>query len=438
MSDDKKKFEQRQKLKKYAVFAVMFLAFAGCIWLIFAPSEADRQKQKEGTGFNAQIPDPKKDEIISDKRDAYVREQAKQKENDRMRSLEAFMTDTRPMQAANTDPVEDPGAEEEQKPAFQSNQGTNPIRTSNAAYNDINRTLGSFYDSPKEDPEKAELKKKLEQLEAKMQEKEDRKAAMDDQLALMEKSYQMAAKYIPQGQTGEQNPFSREQGLTAEHMKNKIVKSSGTTKKPKASPVGQVMETVVSALSQRMTDEELMDRYDRERNDGFYSVDAQAVNSNKNTISACIHDEQRVTEGQSLRMRLTEAMIAGTTFIPENTILTGQAKVQGERMEITVSAIEYEGEIIHVELSVYDSDGQKGINIPGSMELNAAKEIAANMGSNLGSSINISQQSAGQQLLTDMGRGLLQGSSQYLGRKFRTVTVTLKAGYKLMLMPKEN
>ena len=31
-----------------------------------------------------------------------------------------------------------------------------------------------------------------------------------------------------------------------------------------------------------------------------------------------------------------------------------------------------------VELAVYDNDGQEGIFIPGSMEANAAKEVAAN------------------------------------------------------------
>lgn len=424
---------KKQQLKKYAVFALMFIAFAACMWLIFAPSEAEKEKQKEGTGFNADIPDPKKDEIIADKRDAYEQEQLKQKQKDRMRSLEAFMMDT----GGDTSDIADdePEVQTQVRPA--SRQGSHDaIQTSHAAYNDINRTLGNFYEKPKEDPEKEEMKKKLEELETKLEEKETRKSQMDEQLALMEKSYQMAAKYMPQGQA-EGYPYSQEQGMSAEQMKNKIIKSSSTTKKPKASPVNQLMETVVSSLSQRLSDEELMEHYDRERNYGFNSIDKQQVNSQKNTISACIHDEQKVTDGQPLRMRLTEPLIAGYTFIPVNTILTGQAKIQGERLEVSVSTIEHEGKIIHVEMTVYDSDGQKGINIPGSMELNAAKEIAANMGSNLGSTINISQQSAGQQLLSDAGRGLIQGTSQYLGKKFRTVTVTLKAGYKLMLLPKE-
>lgn len=37
----------------------------------------------------------------------------------------------------------------------------------------------------------------------------------------------------------------------------------------------------------------------------------------------------------------------------------------------------------------------------------------------------------------DVTRGLLQGTSGYLAKKFRTVKVHLKAGYKVMLYAKQ-
>ena len=74
--------------------------------------------------------------------------------------------------------------------------------------------------------------------------------------------------------------------------------------------------------------------------------------------------------------------------------------MQGERLGIRITSLEHDGSIIPVELEVYDSDGQAGIFIPGSMEIDAAKEIGANMGSSLGSSINIS---------TDAGAHLKSG-----------------------------
>ena len=81
---------------------------------------------------------------------------------------------------------------------------------------------------------------------------------------------------------------------------------------------------------------------------------------------------------------------------------------------------------------MYDSDGQEGIFIPGSMELNAAKEVAANMGTSMGNSINISSD-AKAQLASDLGKGLIQGTSQYIAKKMRTVKVNLKANYRVML-----
>ncbi len=118
-------------------------------------------------------------------------------------------------------------------------------------------------------------------------------------------------------------------------------------------------------------------------------------------------------------------------------MVVGTAKIQGERLEIGISSLEYDGSIIPIELAVYDTDGQPGIFIPNSLELNAVKEVAANMGSSLGSSINIST-NAGAQLASDLGKGLIQGTSQYISKKMRTVKVHLKSGYRVMLYQETN
>jgi len=83
----------RQKVKKYAVFAFAGILCVASVVFIFRPSEADIEKEKQGLGFNADIPDPKEQGIIGDKKDAYEQEQMKQKQNDRMQSLQdyAFM-----------------------------------------------------------------------------------------------------------------------------------------------------------------------------------------------------------------------------------------------------------------------------------------------------------------------------------------------------------
>jgi conjugative transposon TraM protein len=137
-----------------------------------------------------------------------------------------------------------------------------------------------------------------------------------------------------------------------------------------------------------------------------------------------------------LMLRLLEPVQAGELYIPANTILTGTAKISGERMEITVSSIAFQGTILPVELDAYDTRGMKGIEVRGSQELTAVKEMAANMGSAMGSSINIST-NAGAQLAADLGKGVIQGASQYLSTKFRTAKATLKADYELLLVSRQ-
>lgn len=424
----------KQKIKKYAVFALAGILCVASVVLIFRPSEADIEKEKQGSGFNADIPDPKEQGIIGDKKDAYEQEQMKQKQNDRMQSLQdyAFMLGDAKSNNDELNLLED--AKPTQKEVVRKQT---PITTSVSAYQDINKTLGNFYEQPKADPEKEALKQKLEELEAKMNDKDSKQSAMDEQLALMEKSYQMAAKYMPQSQN--QGDPSQSQSSN-ESLSKRITKGSvgsSNNGKTKITPIKQVREQTVSALAQNISNEELYQQYDQARNFGFNTVGSKTLANDKNTIGAVVHDNQTLIDGQTVRLRLTEPLVAGTSVIAENSIITGIAKIQGERLEILITSLEYQAEIIPVEMTVYDTDGQRGIYIPGSMEMNAVKEIAANMGNSVGTSFTMNQ-STGQQITSDLTKGLMQGASQYMTKKIRQVKVNLKSGYRLYLLPKEN
>lgn len=425
--------EQKQKLKKYAVFALMAIICAGSIWLIFAPSDADKAKEQEGIGLNADIPDPDGGGLIGDKKDAYEQEQMQNRQKDRMQSLQGYMDmlegETDDKQQVSISLTDEP----EQQP-IQQQEKKAPIGNSVAAYRDINKTLGNFYEKPEADPEKEEMKKRLEELEAKINEKDAKQSAMDEQVALMEKSYEMAAKYMPQVQ---QDNSSNNESLSKRISNGTLKSSNSNNGKTKVAPIRQIRNHTVSALSQKLPDEDYFLMYDQPRNTSFNTMGGETGVSEKNTISAVIHDDQTVINGQTTRLRLTEPLMAGTILVPENTIVTGVAKIQGERLDIQISSIEYQGTIIPVEMSTYDSDGQRGIYIPGSLEMNAAKEIMANMGNSVGTSFTMTE-STGAQLTSDLTKGAIQGLSAYMQKKIKEIKVTLKSGYKVMLMPKVN
>ena len=407
--------KQLQQRKKLMVYPLMGLLFLGSMWLIFAPSE-EREVNRDTVGaFNADIPLPENDGIIGDKRKAYEQAQAEKQQAEKVRSLEDFAFS----EESDTDRVEMelPDSEPEREP-FRDYSGNGGGRSSVAAYRDINRKLGSFYEEPKVDGEKEELKRQVEELTAKLEERERQAGGIDDQVALMEKSYELAAKYM--GQNGKDGA---------------AVQNDNSPRQP-AVAVQVARERTVSGLQQPLSDAEFMRRYSQPRNYGFNTAVGSGYTMGKNTIRACIHGDQTIMDGQTVKLRLLEPLQAGNLVIPQNTLVAGTGKVQGERLDIVVSSIEYRGNLLPVELAVYDSDGQKGLSVPSSLEQEAAKEAMANIGGGLGTSISFAR-SAGQQVAMDITRGLMQGGSQYLAKKFRTVKVHLKAGDPLMLYAKQ-
>ena len=418
--------EQRLLRRKMLVFPLMGLTFLGCMWLIFAPSQEDREKERQGQGFNTDMPQPEDSKIIGDKAKAYEQQLLEKRQKQRrgmVGDLSSFWDDT-DVKPDAADAPEDcrltPVATPRKETDSRQHAG---IRSSAAANKRLNTSLGTFYEPPKEDAEKKELRQRIDELERMVMEQEKQPARMEEQVALLEKSYELAAKY----QNGGSNA-----GQTARTDGTEMTGSNAGEKEMKAEPVSGVQQLVVSALPQPLTDSAFIADYGGERNYGFYTAIGSTEAPGKNTIAACVQGDQTVTDGQTVRLRLLEPMRVSGRTIPRNTTLVGTARLQGERLEIGIGSLEHEGTIVGVELAVYDSDGQAGIFVPGSMETDAAKEIGANMGSSLGSSINISTD-AGAQLASDLGKGVIQGVSQYISKRMRTVRVHLKSGYRVLL-----
>ena len=373
--------ERKMRMKYLVAFPAMFLTTGIILWLIF-DSFGDGAATTTN-GFNQNMPEPDAQEITADKRDAY----AAQKDTVRV------TTDTIP----HVDSI--PQSAEEPEPDM--------VEASDQAYQQVQASLQDFY-IPEDNSaaQVAELQARIDELEA--QNAMAHQSQQPNEMELMEQSYKLAAQYLGTGNGGQ-----------------KAVIVDEPEEDRKVMPVNQVNRNVVSSLS-ASTD-----------NTRSFSTAVGTKHTNfKNTISACVATDQSVTDGQSVRLRTLEPMWIGNSLLPKNTNIVGVARLQSERLEIKIESIEALGCIMEVDLSVYDSDGQEGINISNSMESDALHEIGANMSSTMGSSINLTT-NAGAQLVSDVGKGLINGVSQYLNKKLRTVKVHLKSGYKIMLKQNE-
>ena len=424
----KRELTEEEKLRRNKMM-LLGAAVIGCIlilgWL-FTSLNGSEGSVNGQNGFNTEMPDADQGSSnIADKSKAYEMDGVKKNQQARhdLGSYSMSETDSVSVSDEMNLMATSESKNDEVSPAKQK------VEQSAAACNELSQTLGNFY-QPSEAAANEELKSRISELEQKLaSQTASGGSTVDDQMALMEKSYQLAAKYMPtaQGSNGEQVTYA---GAGEQQT------SGQQGKKRKVSPVQQVTKTVVSALGGQM--------YDDEEDDGSFTFQSfnTAVGSGggvsrKNTISASVYGYQTVTDGQTVRLRLLEPMAVDERIIPKNSIVVGTTKIQGERLCITITSIENGRMIIPVELSVYDTDGQEGIFIPNSMEVSAAKEVVANMGGSMGSSINISSD-AKAQLASDLGKGLIQGTSQYIAKKMRTVKVHLKAGYQVLLYQKEN
>lgn len=380
---------ERERLKRITVYTLLILSFLVCLWIIFAPNSEDEAAKGKA---NMELPDQTSAGMPDTKLKAYEQEAAQKDKarNDITINAVSMQLDT--VTASATPAVPD------------------EIQNSAAAYQQAQASLQDFYvPDYNESAQVAELQARIDELEM-QNAMTQQQAQQPNEMELLERSYQLAAQYMGNGgnANGQAPPAqSDEKG------------------KRNVQPVQNVTHNVVSTLSAATNDR------------GFNTSVGIKRSAGRNTIPAVIAGDQSVTNGQSVKLRTTEPMWIGDRLIPRQITLTGLARLQDERLEIEITSVETGGSIYDVELKVYDSDGQEGINIPNSMESDALHEIGANMGSTMGSSINISTD-AGAQIASDVGRGLINGVSQYLTKKMRTVKVHLKSGYRVMLYQPEN
>ena len=378
---------EKERLKRITVYTLLVLSCLVCFWIIFAPSGDDDAVKGKA---NMELPDQTSAGMPDTKQKAYEQEEAQKDKarNDSTANAVSLQLDT--VTAPTTPTVPD------------------EIQNSATAYQQAQASLQDFYvPEYSESAQVAELQARLDELE--MQNSiAQQQTQQPNEMELLERSSQLAAQYMGNGNGGNVPPPQ-----TDEKGKRKV------------QPVQNVTHNVVSTLSAATNER------------GFNTSVGMKRSVGKNTIAAVIAGNQSVTNGQSVKLRTTEPMWIGNRLIPRNTTVVGATRLQDERLEIEITSVETSGSIYEVELKVYDYDGQEGINIPNSMESDALHEIGANMGSTMGSSINISTD-AGAQIASDVSRGLINGVSQYLTKKMRTVKVHLKSGYRVMLYQPEN
>lgn len=407
--------ERLEKFKKPLIYFLMVISCVASMYLIFKPK--DENLMAENIGFNTAVPQAADDKLQSDKQKAYEQQLLEQKDEEKrnaLTSLSDYWTDSNLSHSIN-------------------DQSSVPISTTKVIQTDQNalvsykgaqQTLGNFYS--RDNTEVDHLRREISRLKSEIVQNtaEPKNTTLEDQLQLMEKSYQMAAKYLP-------SPKLQEQAHTKGTTDNKE-----SDEKTNLVAVKSIQHGVVSSLHRELSDSVFMATLNHKRFNGLQTDLKNTVPENKNSIRAIIHETKTVIAETTVSLRLTESMQLGKSVLPSGTIVRALGKFEGGRLFLKISSIEYQGSINPVDIDIYDNDGQIGLYIPYSPEQNAVKDIAANMSQNSGTNIMMTQ-SAEQQVAANLSRGLIQGISGYFQKKIRTPKVTVKAGHQVFLVSKK-
>ena len=404
--------KQQKQLRKALVFGGLGLLCALSLWFIFAPSDKDKAAEQEG--LNKDIPEATVRQLTDNKLKSYE-----------LGDKSASESETQ----AEIGRLSDYFAEEPASLDAQGQPSSTKIEGSLQRYEENKRLLSSFYATDPNAEERDALRAENEGLREALRKKESEEDDEEEkQLRLMERSYQMASKYLPKGGELPAKAF-----LRAEERPIVDPEAESTPQEPRMEVLAEPKH-IVSSLAQPMADSTFMQEYgSKERHLGFHSALAQPSSVQRNTLPMVVDHTTTLREGNYVALRLLESAHIGELRIPRQSLLIAQAKLGGNRLQLLVKSIEIGGRIIPVKLSAYDLDGQEGIYIPGAEQVSALKEVGANIGGSVGTSFTFAS-SAKDQIISEAARGVMQGASQLLQKKLRTLQVTLKGGYRLFLV----
>ena len=404
--------KQQEQLRKALVFGGLGLICALSLWFIFAPSDKDKAAEQEG--LNKDIPEATVRQLTDNKLKSYE-----------LSDKSASESETQ----AEIGRLSDYFTEEPASLEAQGQSSSTKIEGSLQRYEENKRLLSSFYATDPNAEERDALRAENENLREALRKKESEEDDEEEkQLRLMERSYQMASKYLPKGGELPAKAF-----LRAEERPIVEPEAESTPQEPRMEILAEPKH-MVSSLAQPMADSTFIQEYgSKERHIGFHSALAQSSSIQRNTLPVVVDHTTILREGDYVALRLLESAHIGELRIPRQSLLIAQAKLGGNRLHLLVKSLEIGGRIIPVKLSAYDLDGQEGIYIPGVEQVSALKEVGANIGGSVGTSFTFAS-SAKDQIISEAARGVMQGASQLLQKKLRTLQVTLKGGYRLFLV----
>lgn len=151
-----------------------------------------------------------------------------------------------------------------------------------------------------------------------------------------------------------------------------------------------------------------------------------------NAIEAVIHETQRLVDGAIVSLRLLQGVQVAGHRLPPGQLLYGTCSIEGERLSISIRSLRAGSSILPVALVVFDLDGIEGIHVPGAITRDAAKQASGN------ALQNVQMMSLDPTLSAQAAAVGVEAAKGLFGRKAQQISVTVKAGHRVLLRDKND
>lgn len=408
--------KKRSKIetKKLLVYLSFVLIFLVVLWLILAPKD----KGLVGSDtLNTLVPESTDVEIEDDKTELYATEDQTRATEEKDSALVAQVTS-----ASAVLPGMDGSAQASQTSQDEDKYGFN-YKPDESAYwtSELYQKQDEIETLKRENQELKDLANEYMGYVEKMQAETKKEPTSEELLETYRKQkeidYELAERYSPK-----EEPVD-------------LSKTNPAVSKVQLRPYRL---NVVSSLDTRMTDSLMIQRLSQDRNFGFYTMEnhSEEVSAPRNALRVEVDRTVILKPGDYLTLRLQEEVWIDGAKLPRGARLVGVARLSGNRMKVIVNSIEYQDRIFSTELTAFDIDGQEGLYVPLSAETSAIREAAGAVAqSPMNGGISFNNSSAKEQILTDVARNLIRGGAGYVNKKVSEVRITVKAGYRLYLVP---
>ncbi|MBC8155670.1 MAG: conjugative transposon protein TraM [Bacteroidetes bacterium] len=151
------------------------------------------------------------------------------------------------------------------------------------------------------------------------------------------------------------------------------------------------------------------------------------------TVKAMVFSDQTIVSGGRVGLRLLENITLRGRTIPEGTRLYGTANFGGQRVNILINQVQYEGRILPMKLTVFDMDGLSGIYVPNVLAVDQGRQTIARATQGFNVSAPMSSANVPAMAAASALQAGIQGGRSFLSRKVSVQKATLKNNYYVLL-----